>query len=74
MTAFKTYTGLDFEIKDYSEHAMKSGSDSAAISYIEIKAEGSDKTYLGAGVSSSVTKSSVRAIVSAFNRMLKEGE
>ncbi len=72
--AFCDYTGVKFYINNYSQHSMKSGSDSAAISYIEIKAEGSDKTYLGAGVSSSVTKSSVRAIVSAFNRMLKEGE
>ena len=69
--AFCDYTGVKFYINNYSQHSMKSGSDSAAISYIEIKAEGSDKTYLGAGVSSSVTKSSVRAIVSAYNRMIK---
>ncbi len=71
VTAFKTYTGVDFEIKDYSEHAMKSGSDSAAITYIEILSKQDGKTYIGAGVSSSVTKSSVRAVVCAYNRMIK---
>ncbi len=71
VSAFKTYTGVDFEIKDYSEHAMKSGSDSAAITYIEILSKVDGKTYIGAGVSSSVTKSSVRAVVCAYNRMIK---
>ena len=70
VAAFKEYTGVDFEIKDYSEHAMKSGSDSAAITFIEIRNKADGKVYVGAGVSSSVTKSSVRAIVSAYNRML----
>ena len=74
VAAFSDYTGIKFSIENYSQHAMKSGSDSAAISYIEIKAEGKDKIYLGAGVSSSVTKSSVRAIVSAFNRMMAESQ
>ena len=71
VTAFKTYTGVDFEISDYSEHAMKSGSDSAAITYIEIVNLENGENYLGAGVSSSVTKSSVRAVVCAYNRMIK---
>ena len=70
VTAFKEYTGVDFEIKDYSEHAMKSGSDSAAITFIEIRNKEDGKVYVGAGGSSSVTKSSVRAIVSAYNRMI----
>ena len=70
VTAFKSYTGVDFEIKDYSEHAMKSGSDSAAITFIEIRNREDGKVHVGAGVSSSVTKSSVRAIVSAYNRMI----
>ena len=72
VNAFCEYTGVKFYINNYSQHSMKSGSDSAAISYVEIKVDGSDKTYLGAGVSSSVTKSSVRAVVSAYNRMINE--
>ncbi|MCR4704247.1 MAG: 2-isopropylmalate synthase [Saccharofermentans sp.] len=68
--AFSEYTCIDFSIANYSEHAMKSGSDSAAITFIEIENKANKETYVGAGVSSSVTKSSVRAVVCAFNRMI----
>ena len=67
---FCDYTGVEFSISNYSEHAMKSGSDSAAITYIEIANKSNKQTYIGAGVSSSVTKSSVRAVVCAYNRMI----
>ena len=70
VSAFCKYTGVEFSISNYSEHAMKSGSDSAAITYIEITNKANKHTYIGAGVSSSVTKSSVRAVVCAFNRMI----
>ena len=70
VNAFCKYTGIEFSISNYSEHAMKSGSDSAAITYIEITNKANKQTYIGAGVSSSVTKSSVRAVVCAFNRMI----
>jgi 2-isopropylmalate synthase len=58
-------------ITTYHEHAMQSGSDSAAITYVEIQRLGDGK-YLGCGISSSVTKSSLRAVISAVNRMLAE--
>ena len=53
---FCDYTGVEFSISNYSEHAMKSGSDSAAITYIEIVNKANKQTYIGAGVSSSVTQ------------------
>ncbi len=59
----------DITITSYHEHAMESGSDSAAITYVEIQTESGDK-FLGAGISSSVTKSSLRAVISAANRMI----
>lgn len=71
VNAFSNYTGIKFSINMYNEHAMQTGSDSAAITYVEIKRSDDGKIFLGAGVSSSVTKSSVRAIISAFNRMIK---
>lgn len=69
--AFSTYTGVKFSINMYNEHAMENGTDSAAITYLEIKRAEDGKIFLGAGVSSSVTKSSVRAVLSAYNRMIK---
>jgi len=61
--------GKSFAITTYHEHAMQSGSDSAAITYVEIEDSNKEK-HLGAGISSSVTKSSLRAVISAVNRML----
>ena len=69
--AFSTYTGVKFSINMYNEHAMENGTESAAITYLEIKRAEDGKIFLGAGVSSSVTKSSVRAVLSAYNRMIK---
>ena len=69
VNAFSLKTGIDFSVNMYSEHSMKSGTDSAAITYIEIL-DGNGNIFLGAGVSSSVTKSSVRAVISAVNRMI----
>ncbi len=68
--AFSKETGTPISITTYHEHAMQSGSDSAAITYVEIELPDHSK-YLGAGISSSVSKSSLRAVVSAVNRMIE---
>lgn len=70
VNAFTKETGIKFTINMYNEHAMKSGTDSTAITYIEIIGDKDAKVHLGAGVSTSVTKSSIRAIISAVNRMI----
>jgi 2-isopropylmalate synthase len=57
-----------FEITAYSEHALSSGETAAAISYIQIKtAEG--KSRWGAGVDTNIELASVRAVLSALNRL-----
>lgn len=68
--AFSKETRVPISITTYHEHAMQSGSDSAAITYVEIELPDNSK-YLGAGISSSVSKSSLRAVVSAANRMIQ---
>jgi 2-isopropylmalate synthase len=56
-----------FEITAYSEHALSSGEEAAAIAYIQIKlADG--KTRWGAGVDTNIELASVRAVLSALNR------
>lgn len=70
---FHKYSGDKVSITMYNEHAMKSGSDSAAITYVEIEDSGRQK-HLGAGISSSVTKSSLRAVISAINMMIHTRE
>src|ERR1039457_6470868 len=64
-----TTTGVPrFEITNYSEHALGSGETAAAISYIQIKtADG--KTRWGAGVDTNIELASVRAVLSALNRL-----
>jgi 2-isopropylmalate synthase len=57
-----------FEIANYSEHAMSSGEEATAIAYIQIKtAEG--KSRWGAGVDTNIELASVRAVLSALNRL-----
>lgn len=56
-----------FEIANYSEHALSSGEEASAISYIQIKcADG--KTRWGAGVDTNIELASIRAVLSALNR------
>jgi 2-isopropylmalate synthase len=61
-------TGLPrFEIASYAEHALSSGEEAAAISYIQIKhADG--KMRWGAGVDTNIELASVKAVLSALNR------
>ena len=62
---------LDISVKilDYEEHALQSGSNSQAAAYIHLlDAESGSVTY-GVGVSSNITRASVRAIFSAVNRL-----
>lgn len=69
------YDVLDsrFEIINYSEHSMEYGSKSRAITYLQID-DTDGRHYFGAGVSSSISKSSLLSIVSAVNRMISRGK
>ena len=57
---------LDIRIKvlDYEEHALQSGSNSQAAAYIHMLDSESGKVTYGVGVSSNITRASVRAIFS----------
>jgi 2-isopropylmalate synthase len=59
---------FQFEITNYSEHALASGEGAAAISYIQIKTT-DGKTRWGAGVDTNIELASVRAVLSALNRI-----
>jgi 2-isopropylmalate synthase len=57
-----------FEISSYSEHALSSSESAAAISYIQIKtADG--KSRWGAGVDTNIELASIKAVLSALNRL-----
>jgi 2-isopropylmalate synthase len=59
----------DIRILDYEEHALKAGSDSQAAAYIHLMDSRSGKATYGVGVSSNITRASVRAVFSAMNRL-----
>ncbi len=61
--------GEDIKILDYEEHALQSGSNSQAAAYIHLLDTVNGKVTYGVGVSSNITRASVRAIFSAINRL-----
>ncbi|WP_352399136.1 2-isopropylmalate synthase [Anaerotignum sp.] len=67
--AVDDFIQMPIDIIDYRGHSMELGTNSKAISYIETK-DATGKRYYGAGTSSSVGKSSLRAVVSTINKML----
>ena len=67
-SAIKEVTGKSFVLENYVEHALEEKSSSKAASYICIVSEG--KSYWGAGIHTDIMTSSVRALVSAVNRLL----
>ena len=62
-------TDMQIKILDYNEHALQAGSDSQAAAYIYLLDSQSGHTTHGVGVSSNITRASVRAIFSAINRL-----
>lgn len=61
--------GINIKVLDYNEHALRSGSNAQAASYIHLMDQDSGRVTYGVGVSSNITKSSIRGIFSAVNRL-----
>ncbi len=61
--------GEEMKILDYEEHALQSGSNSQAAAYIHLLDSDTGTVTYGVGVSSNITRASVRAIFSAVNRL-----
>ena len=59
---------IDVSIVDYQEHAITAGSDADAAAYVECEVNGTP--VHGAGIASSISVASLRAVVSAVNRAL----
>ncbi len=67
--AFKTHFGIEYELCEYSQHALSTGSRAQAISYVCVRANG--KEYWGAGIDDDIMKSSYLALTAAVNNLLK---
>ncbi|MDR1193802.1 MAG: 2-isopropylmalate synthase [Peptococcaceae bacterium] len=66
--ALKTLGAADYEFVSYDQHALSGGSDSRAIAYIQLRNR-QGQTRFGAGTSKDIKKASLRALISAVNRM-----
>jgi 2-isopropylmalate synthase len=58
--------GIEFDVVDYSEHAVGSGSDATAVAYVE--SQGRAGVRWGVGMHPSILTASLRAVVGALNR------
>ena len=63
---------LDMPIKvlDYTEHALQMGSNAQAAAYIHLMDESRGIVAHGVGISSNITRASIRALFSAVNRFI----
>ena len=61
--------GINIKVLDYNEHALRSGSNAQAASYIHLMDQDTGRVTYGVGLSSNITKSSIRGIFSAVNRL-----
>lgn len=61
--------GVKIKVLDYEEHALQSGANSQAAAYIHLLDADDGRVTYGVGVSSNITRASVRAIFSAINRL-----
>ena len=56
---------------DYSEHALTSGSSSKAAAYVYLRVKGSAVQEYGVGVHPNITTATIKAMISAMNRIHK---
>ena len=61
--------GIQIKVLDYTEHALASGSGAQAASYIHLVDQSTGKATYGVGISSNITRASIRGIFSAVNRL-----
>lgn len=61
--------GIEIRVLDYNEHALTSGSGAQAASYIHLLDVKTGRATYGVGISSNITRASVRGIFSGVNRL-----
>ncbi|MDF2941401.1 MAG: leuA [Herbinix sp.] len=69
LRGLQTELGIQIKVLDYSEHALGGGANAQAAAYIHMLDMVSGKTTFGVGVSSNITRASIKAIFSALNRL-----
>jgi 2-isopropylmalate synthase len=62
--------GMPARVLDYHEHALGSGADARAAAYLEV--EVGDVVMWGVGIDPNIVTASLRAVVSAVNRAMRD--
>jgi 2-isopropylmalate synthase len=70
--ALQQELGHQIRVLDYTEHALNSGSNAQAAAYMHIMDAQTGASTFGVGVSSNITRASVRAMFSAVNRLFAD--
>lgn len=68
-TGLEKALGIEIRVLDYNEHALTSGSKAQAASYIHLLDVKTGRVTYGVGISSNITRASIRGIFSAVNRL-----
>ena len=71
--AIKQVIGEIYDFDSYHEHALELDSHARAASYVSIR-NGQGKLVWGVGIDRDIIVSSIRALVSALNRMFEENK
>jgi len=67
--ALREAYGFDIHVLNYHEHAIGTGEDAAAVSYVQVRV-GADRASYGVGRHSNIVTATLLAVVSAVNRAI----
>ncbi|HEX7591636.1 MAG TPA: 2-isopropylmalate synthase [Candidatus Limnocylindrales bacterium] len=65
--ALRQNLGIEVEVLDYAEHALSGGEEATAVAYVEVRSH--DEVRWGVGMDPNITTASMRAILSALERL-----
>ena len=71
--AFIHALGQNVALVDYHEHAIGSGSNASAVSYIELRL-GQERPLHGVGIDPNIITASLKAVLSGLNRIMARSE
>ncbi len=71
VAAVQADLGVEIEVVDYSEHAVSAGTDATAVAYVETQLPDGTVRW-GVGMHESILTASLRAVLSAVNRLRSE--
>lgn len=64
-------SAVDIMVLDYTEHALSEGSHAKAAAYIRMRDNRTGRVTFGVGVSSNITRASIKGMFSALNRLAR---